>query len=264
VKPPADAAFGKVTSCGGSEFILTVTHPAHSVQAYRLRVDAAGRAAEFAPLPIELLPLECRGIAGSPGSRSLAYAAWDMKPPVRTAEAGLTDMVTGERRLTSVPPGVVRYLSLANDGQTLAFELESRSHAASGIYIAAAAASDWVAQGKLLADPDGQPYDAIGPVISADGQAVYATVAQPGPWADPKWTRLLKVPADGGQPRVLFELRYQEDRYNGAYMWGSVCRDPAGESLLAFATGHVYRIEISSGAATMLPFPEGRPYDAAW
>lgn len=264
VKPPADAAFGKVTSCGGSEFILTVLRQAHSVLAYRLRVDAAGRAAEFAPLPAQLLPPECRGIAGSPGGRSLAYAAWDMKPPVRTAEAGLMDMVTGERRPASVPPGVVRYLSLANDGQTLAFQMESRSDAASGIYVVAATASDWVAQGRLLADLDGQPYDAISPVISAGGQAVYATVAQPGPWADPKWTRLLEVPVGGGQPRVLFELRYQEDRYNAAYMWGSACRDPAGESLLAFATGYAYRIEISSGAATMLPFPEGRPYDAAW
>lgn len=25
-----------------------------------------------------------------------------------------------------------------------------------------------------------------------------------------------------------------------------------------------YRIEISSGAAIRLPFPEGQPYDAAW
>ena len=183
---------------------------------------------------------------------------------MRTAEAGLADVVTGERRLTSVPPGVTHYLSLANDGQTLAFQLESRSDAASGIYVAAAAASDWSAQGRLLVDPDGQPYHAISPVISADGQAVYATVAQPDAWADPQWTRLLEVPVAGGQPRVLFELRHQKDRYNAAYMWGPVCRDPAGESLLAYATGYVYRIEISSGAATRLPFPEGRPYDAAW
>ena len=41
-------------------------------------------------------------------------------------------------------------------------------------------------------------------------------------------------------------------------------RDPAGGSLLAFATGYVYRVGISSGVATRLPFPEGRPYAAAW
>ena len=263
VKPPAGAAFGKVTSCGGAEFTLTAS-PTSQPRGYQLRVDAAGQVAEFAPLPIELLPPECRDIAGSPGGTSLAYAAWDIRPPMRTREAGLVDLVTGERRIASVPPGVIRYLSLANDGQTLAFQLESRSDAASGIYVAAAAAFDWVAQGRLLVDQNGQPYDAISPVISADGQAVYATVAQPGPWADPKWTQLLEVPVGGGQPRVLFELRYQEDRHNVAYMWGSVCRDPAGESLLAFATGCVYRIEISSGAATRLPFPEGQPYDAAW
>ena len=37
-------------------------------------------------------------------------------------------------------------------------------------------------------------------------------------------------------------------------------RDPPGDSLLAFATGYVYRVGISSGVATRLPFPEGRPY----
>jgi hypothetical protein len=47
-------------------------------------------------------------------------------------------------------------------------------------------------------------------------------------------------------------------------MWGSVCRDLAGEWLLAFATGYVYRIEISTGAVIRLPFPEWQPYDAAW
>ena len=113
-------------------------------------------------------------------------------------------------------------------------------------------------------DPNSQPYHAFSPVISADGQAVYLTVAQPGPWADPKWTRLLEVPAGGGQPRVLFELRYQRDPYNLVYMRGPVCRDRAGQSLLAFATGCIYRIEISSGAVIRLPFPEGQPYDAAW
>ncbi len=262
VKPPAGAAFGRVTSCGGGEFILTAS-PSQA-GGYRLRVDAAGRAAELAQ-PGVLLAGECRDIAASPGGTVLAYAVWDMSPPPpRTAEAGLVDLATGERRVASAPPGVTRYLSLANDGQTLAFQLESRSDAASGVYVAAAAATDWVAQGKLLVDPNGQPYHAISPVISADGQAVYLTVAQPGPWADPKWTRLLEVPADGGQPRVLFELRYQPDRNNLVYMWTTVCRDPAGQSLLAFATGCIYRIEISSGAATRLPFPEGQPYDAAW
>jgi hypothetical protein len=261
VKPPAGAAFGRVTSRGDGEFILTAAPSRPG--AYRLRVDAAGRAAELAQPGI--LPAGCRAIAASPDGTVLAYATWDMSPPPpRTAAAGLADLATGERRVTSVPPGVVRYLSLANDAQTLAFQLETRSGAASGVYVAPAAASDWVAQGRLLADPDGRPYDALSPVISADGQAVYLTVAQPGPWADPKWTRLLEVPAGGGQPRVLFELPYQPNGYNLAYMWGSVCRDPAGQSLLAFATGCIYRIEISSGAVTRLPFQEGRPYDAAW
>jgi len=157
VKPPADASFGRVTSTGGGVFILTVSRPAHSVLAYRLGVDASGRAAEFNPLPGDLLPAECREIAASLSGTVLAYAAWDMTPPGRTAEAGLVDLATGVRRVASVPPGVVRDLSLANDGQTLAFQLETRSDAASGIYVASAAAADWVAHDRLLNDPDGQP-----------------------------------------------------------------------------------------------------------
>jgi hypothetical protein len=90
------------------------------------------------------------------------------------------------------------------------------------------------------------------------------TVVQYEPTGGPHWNRLLDVPADGGQPRVLFELRYQPGGGNLVYMWGPVCRDPDGEWLLAFATGYVYRIEISSGAVIRLPFPEGQPYDAAW
>ena len=44
---------------------------------------------------------------------------------------------------------------------------------------------------------------------------------------------------------------------------GAGVPDPAGESLLAFATGYVYRIEIGSGAVIRLPFPDGSPYHAA-
>lgn len=264
VRPPAGEQFRLITSYGDGTYILTASGPQTRTRAYRLRVGAAGRVAELAPLPVDLLPPECRSIAASPGETALAYTAWDVGPPAQTAAAGLVYVATGDRRLTSVPPGVIRYLTLANDGQTVAFQFESRTDVPSGVYVAATAAPDWVQQGRLLDYPEWQPCDAISPVIGADGRMVYLTIAQPGPASRPHWNRLLEIPAAGGLPRVIFELRYQDNPYNVSYTWTRVCRDPGGRSLLAFATSRVYRIEISSGATAQLPFLEGQPYDAAW
>jgi hypothetical protein len=278
VKPPAGESFMRVTSTGQGVFFLTTSgRPgpprsdsptsgprSDSPTAYRLQIDAAGRAGQLAPVPGDLLPPGCRLIAVSPGGTTLAYAVPDMTGPRSTSEVGLVDLATGERRAASLPAGSLSELSLSNDGQALAFQWQPRSGGEAGVYVAAAADSDWVSQGRVLAETDGLPYDATSPVISADGRAVYLTVVQYEPTGGPHWNRLLEVPADGGQPRVLFELRYKPGGGNVVYMWGPVCRDPDGEWLLAFATGYVYRIEISSGAVIRLPFPEGQPYDAAW
>lgn len=105
--------------------------------------------------------------------------------------------------------GSLDALTLANDDQALAFQWQPGSAGAPDIYVAASAAADWVSEGTVLTDPSGQPYDVISPVISANGRAVYVTAAQPEPTGGPHWNRLLEVPVDGGQPRVLFELRYQ-------------------------------------------------------
>jgi hypothetical protein len=231
---------------------------------YRLQVDDGGRAGQLTPVRGDLLPPGARDITASPAGAVLAYTVADMTAPPSTAEAGLVDLATGERRIASLPAGSISRLSLANDGQTLAFQWQPRSAGEADVYVAPAAASDWVAQGRVLTDPGGLPYDAESPVISADGRAVYITVAQPEPTGGPHWTRLLEAPAGGGQPRILLELRYQPHGGNLVYMWGPVCRNRAGTQLLAFATGYVYRIEISSGAITRLPFPEGQPSDAAW
>lgn len=262
VKPASGVVFSQVISRGQGEYFLTGSRPGSA--AWRLVVDAVGRVQELAPVPGDLLPSGCRHIAASPGGTLLAYAVPDMTPPPSTDQAGLADLVTGERRLASLPPGSLGALTLANDDQALAFQWQPGSSGAPDIYVAASAAADWVSEGTVLSDPSGQPYDVISPVISANGRAVYVTVAQPEPTGGPHWNRLLEVPVDGGQPRVLFELRHQPGGGNFLYTWGPVCRDPAGESLLAFATGYAYRIEIESGAVIRLPFPEGQPYAAAW
>lgn len=264
VKPPAGQSFMRVASAGQGVFFLSGSGPRGDSQpVFRLQVDAAGRAGQLVPVPGDLLPPGCRHVAASPGGTTLAYAVPDMTPPPSTAQAGLVDMETGERRIASLPAGSIGALSLANDGQTLAFQWQPQSRGDLDVYVAAAAASNWVTQGTVLTALDGLPYDAISPVISADGRAVYLTVAEPEPAGGPHWNRLLEVPAGGGQPRVLFELRYQPGG-NAVYVWGTVCRDPDGECLLVFSTGYAYLIEISSGAVVRLPFPEGQPYDAAW
>ena len=265
VKPPAGESFTRVTSAGQGVFFLTGSGlRGESPLAYRLQVDAAGRAGQLAPVAGDLLPAGCRYIAASPGGTVLAYTVPDMTPRRSTAEAGVVDLATGQPRIASLPAGSISALSLANDGQTLAFQWQPPSGGDPDVYVAAAAASDWVSQGTVLTARDGLPYDATSPVISADGRAVYLTVAEPEPAGGPHWNRLLEVPAGGGEPRVLFELRHQPGSGNFIYMWGPVCRDPAGEWLLAFSSGYAYLIEISSGGVIRLPFPEGQPYDAAW
>jgi hypothetical protein len=267
IKPPAGESFTQVTSDGQGAFFLTASvnwTPDAAPLVYRLQVDAGGRAGQLTPVPGDLLPPGAHAIAASPGGTVVAYTVPDRTARPWTVEAALVDLATGERRIASLPAGFISDLSLANDGQTLAFLWHSRSAGGTDVYVAPAAASDWVGQGRVPMDPGGLPYDAQSPVISADGRAVYITVAQPEPTGGPRWTRLLEVPAGGGQPRILFELRYQPHGGNLVYMWGPVCRNRAGDQLLAFAAGYVYRIGISSGTIAQLPFPEGQPYDAAW
>jgi hypothetical protein len=90
--------------------------------------------------------------------------------------------------------------------------------------------SPGLTQGRGLADTDGLPYDATSPVISAEGPAVYLTVAQYEPTGGPHWNRLPDDPAHGGQSRVLFELRFQP---GGGTRRGSISppREPPAPAL---------------------------------
>lgn len=92
-------------------------------------------------------------------------------------------------------------------------------------------------------------------MISRDGTAVYVTAAQASLAGGSHWNRLLEVPAGGGQPRVLFELRYQANPANLAYMWDDVRLDPSGRFLLLLGFGWAYLVEISTAACARIPFP---------
>ena len=281
VKPPIGAGnFTRVSSLGKGAYLLAASPLAdeqrrssphrrtrHEVlQAYLLQENADGKAADLRPLPDGVLPRGCRDIACSSNGDMLAYAAADIANLPLTAEVGLIDLSTYQRRaVRSMANGTVGALSWAGDNRTLAFEWNSVSgFPASGIYVADIYSGDWLSQSTVVNPQNRLGGDVISPVISADGQAVYATVAQPEPAGGLRWTRLVEIPIGRGQPQTLFELRYEANSYNLHYMWELICRDRLGRYLLVFTTGYVYRVEISSGTITRLPFPEGRPYAAAW
>jgi hypothetical protein len=280
--PPDVGQPSAVTSGGGGLFFLTgqgTPRPERQVReerglpvaarVYRMQVDDVGRVAGLAPLPEGLLPPGCRHITACPGGRTLAYICTDLRarpgPRTGTLEAGLVDLDSGARRPARLPAGRLGGLSWAGDRRTVAFAWHPESAGPPGIYLAdTSATDDWVHAGQPVEATNGLPDDLTDPVISADGGEIYATVTQPDPRGGPHWNRLLAIPVHGGQPRVVFQLRYRNDPYNLRYMWETACRDATGGSLLVFATGYVYRIEASSFAFARLPFPEGRPYAAAW
>lgn len=281
--PPGAGQFSAVTSAGGGLFFLTfqgTPQPGRQIReergaraparVYRMQVDEAGRVAELELLPEGLLPPGCCDVTACPGGRTLAYVCADLRvPPAglrdRTLEAGLVDLDSGARRPARLAAGRLGELSWAGDCRTVAFPWHPESAEPPGIYLAdTRATDDWVGAGQRVEAIRGLSDNLIDPVISADGSEIYATVAQPDPGGGPHWNRLLAIPVRGGQPRVVFELRYRSDSHNLLYMWTTACRDVTGGHLLVFATGYVYRIEVSSAAVTRLPFPEGRPYAAAW
>ena len=268
VKPPPEAGqFARVTSAGAGVFFLTCRR-LHQSAVYRLEVGENGRAERLTPLPEDLLPAALpRAIAACPGGGTLAYTSTrlgKLSERTRTAEAGLVDLGSGRRRLARLPAGHLTDLSWAGDRGTVAFMWSPETGEEPAVYVTSTGAEDWIAAGRLVEGTRGLPDTMMEPIISADGGEIYCTVAQPDPRGGSHWNRLLAIPVHGGPPRNLFQLRYQTDSHNLHYMWTTTCRDETGHYLLAFATGYVYRIHVPTATFTRLPFPEGRPHDAAW
>ena len=277
-KPPRVGQFSTVTSAGGGLFFFTgqdALQPGRETVAsdptwiYRMQVDEAGRVAELEPLAEGLLPPGYPHITACPGGRTLVYTCTTPRVPpnrsIRTLEAGLVDTSSGARRPARLPAGLLSVLSCAGDGRTVAFAwLPESAEQPEFCVVDTRATDDWVGAGQPVEAIRELSDDPVDLVLSADGREIYATVAEPDPGGGPHWTRLLAIPVRAGQPRVVFQLRYRRDSHNLRYTWTTACRDVTGEHLLLFATGYVYRIDVSSAAVTRLPFPEGCPYAAAW
>jgi hypothetical protein len=275
--PPHVGLFSRVTSAGGGLFFFTgqdALQPGRETVTpdptwiYRMQVDEAGRVAELEQLAEGLLPPGYPNVTACPGGRTLVYTCTSPNVPasrkIHTLEAGLVSLDSGVRRPARLPAGRLSVLSCAGDGRTVAFAWLPGSSQQPEFYVVdTRATDDWVGAGQLveaIRELSDAPVDLV---MSADGREIYVTVAEPDPGGGPHWTRLLAIPVPAGQPRVVFELRHR-DSHNLRYMWTTVCRDATGAHLLAFATGYVYRIDVSSAAVTRLPFPEGSPYAAAW
>jgi hypothetical protein len=242
-------------------------HPVPEEQAtqlYALRVDAAGQVAGLAPVPV------ASPLPAGPGTPWMAVRAdgtgllcAQTQHRGRSWETVVytVNLATGEPRvLAEAVLGPVTELSWAADARAVAFEWNPAMGRAgarqAGIYMTdPAGPAGWEAGSRLVTPSDDGLGPLISPVISRDGTAVYVTAAQASLAGGSHWNRLLEVPAGGGQPRVLFELRYQANPANLAYMWDDVRLDPSGRFLLLLGFGWAYLVEISTAACARIPFP---------
>ncbi|MGI5164500.1 hypothetical protein ACQEU3_09125 [Spirillospora sp. CA-253888] len=242
---------------------------------YRLRVDGEGRIAELAPFPadgpIDWISPDGRLAAGRHRDGPIPGPPGSAFDPRRRLSTALRELSTG-RTVSHLPgaAGQLSHLTWAADSRRVAFEWVSYEGTfpmagAHEIRVADAHARDWVGNGRtVVADTSGEHGELHGPVISADGESVYVTAAQPEPTGGEPWTRLLEFPVSGGPPRVLFELRYSATSHNVIFMWGTVCRNTVGTHLLIFPSGWAYRLSLATGEVIRLPYPEGSCTAAAW
>lgn len=231
---------------------------------YALRVDADGQAADLTPIPMASpLPatLGSPSIAVTPDGTSLLYAQSRRHEGFWETEVYLVMIGTGEATvLADAIPGQLAEPSWAGDGHTLAFEWNpGPGRGADGepgiCVVDIDGRAGWHAAGRLVAPCQGAIGELISPVISRDGAAVYVTAAQADLSGGPHWNRLLEVPVSGGEPRTLFELRYQANPANLAYTWTDVRLDPSGRFLLLLGVGWAYLVEIATAASARIPYP---------
>jgi hypothetical protein len=281
--PPAVQVFDRVASAGtfsdtGEQLHVlagqqagrasaVTRHPHAGPRApllYSLRVDAAGQVADLTVIPAESgLPAGPGSpvIAVTPDGTSLLCAQAQRREGFWETAVYMVKIATGESSvLADAFAGQISELSWAGDGQTLAFEwnppLGRAANGELGIYLADAAnPADWVAGPRLVVPSNGILGELITPVISHDGTAVYVTAAQAELSGGPHWNRLLEVPVSDGAARTLFELRYQANPANLAYMWTDVRLDPSGRFLLLLGHGWAYVVEIATATSIRIPYP---------
>jgi hypothetical protein len=277
--PPAVHMFDRVTSASTMSAAREQLHVLAAQQAgqdsragdplqagsapvfYVLRSDAGGRVADLSPMPVDaLLPLGLGSpsIAVTPDGTQVLGAQSRRRDGAWETVVYTVQLATGEVViLADAIPGQLSELSWAADGQNLAAEwnpsLGRWPGGQPGIYLAGIADLANGSVGDRLATL--QQGNVIAPVISRDGSAVYVTAAQADLSGGAHWNRLLEVPVGGGNPRTLFELRYQVNPANLVYIWTRVRLDPSGRYLLLLGVGWAYLVEIAAATARRIPYP---------
>ncbi len=196
-------------------------------------------------------------------------------PPAGIA---LVTVATGERTewRPAAKGGFPERVSLSADGRRMAFSWHGRPED-TGIHVVdlpATLPGGVITTPSRLVVPDRNtlsesPMGQSGlgclgdAAISADGSVLYVTAAR-GEGGGQATTRLAEVNvADGELVRIAYERSFR-DPGNIIYGWGPMVVDPSGQHVLIAYTGHLARIDLSTGQLTELPITENGAHSIAW
>jgi hypothetical protein len=195
-------------------------------------------------------------------------------PPAGIA---LVTVATGERtEWRPAAGGFPERVSLAADGRRMAFAWHGRPED-TGIHVLdlpAILPGGVITTPSRLVVPDRNtlsesPMGQSGlgclghAAISADGSVLYVTAAR-GEAGGQATTRLAEVNvADGRLVRIAYERAFR-DPGNIIYGWGPMVMDPSGQHALIAYSGHLARIDLSTGQLTELPIAENGAHSIAW
>jgi len=252
--------------------------------AVRVRIDEAGTVAEFSAVPgvPEPDPMSHgpNSLAATADGGILAYPivpprdGRGTRPPAGIA---LVTVATGERtEWRPAAGGFPEGVSLSADGRRMAFSWPGRRED-TGIHVVdlpATLPGGVITTPSRLVVPDRNtlsesPMGQSGlgclgdAAISADGSVLYVAAAR-GEGGGQATTRLAEVEvADGRLMRIAFERAFR-DPGNIIYGWGPMVIDPSGQHVLIAYTGHLARIDLSTGQLTELPITEHGAHSIAW
>ncbi|MCK9897190.1 hypothetical protein [Frankia sp. AgB32] len=212
--------------------------------------------------------------AASPDGSRLAFptpfiAANGTMPP---AGISVVDVRTGHATsFVADRPGSARDFSWSADGHHLAFQFNDQGSGkpadTSGLWLLdiTGPGGDLLAHARRFTawKVGGNGY--ASPVLSAEGQRIYAIDAQQRDDGTPV-TRVVELDAaTGKQQRILFEQPYV-NRGNTIWAFVEMALDPSSRLLMVVdGAGGAYRIDIATAHATRIPFPRGAaPNSIAW
>ncbi|MEU5883027.1 hypothetical protein [Spirillospora sp. NPDC047279] len=260
--PPGGAEWLHVTRAGApGTFYAAVRFEDLRIGVLRVEIGVDGEPRDLTPLPGERLgAFDPTCMAASPDGAQILLACTRAGGPELAHLLG-TD---GSRRGIGVGrTGEVTGVTWAEGGRVAFLWMPGTPHGATEVRVACLEpGGDLVPGSAVIATSLPRSNMVLDVVIGRDGGTFYLTTVEAEVTdGEPRWTRLLAF-SGGPDPHVLFELR-GPDPQGAPEMWQRTAMCGCGGELLAFASGSAYRIGLGGGWER-LPFPEGRPYSAAW